>query len=141
MIAFLFYMLYFVLKKLLPVFNCFVKSMFYLSIEINRKSVVIFELVRRILYHLFRISYYLIKLFNPFRDNSKNRGRLYKKNTILNLCLWILRGIFTNLPSNQKFSIWFDFLIIHLRLITLCVFNDIFSLVDRDKNFSKYIRE
>lgn len=141
MIALLLYVLYLVLKKLLTVFNCFVKSMLYLGIEINWEPIMIFELVRCILNHLFRVSDYLIELFDPFGDNSKNRRRFYEKDTILNFSLSILWGVFTNLPSYQKFSIWFDFLIIHLRFITLCIFNYIFSFMNRDKNLSKYICE
>jgi hypothetical protein len=52
--------LYLILEKLLPIFDCFVESMFDLGIEIDWKPIMIFELVGCILNHLLRIPYYLV---------------------------------------------------------------------------------
>ena len=92
----------------------------------HRSSIVVFELPIRIFYLSLRMSHNLIKLFHPLGDNSQDRCRFNKENTILNLRIGISWRVFIDLSSNNKFGISLNLLIVvdilSTHVIVICCF-------------------
>ena len=126
--------------EFLPVlFDSLMESIFDLTIQMNRNTIMIFELFICIFYLSFRFSNYLVQLFDPFCNNSQNRRRFDKENAVLYFWLCVFWSIFADFPSNQHFWIWFHLFKIDMIFMSLLSFFSWSSFLDGHKDLSKNV--